>query len=320
MKLKFASVWERNLRRRWESGHGNQPAVERVANGIFVSLTTWKPRVGLLPLTLLTLISQSVRPEEICIWITQDDLAFVPSKLRDSCGNWNVVFRICDDLGPHKKWFSTRVFGDDATVVLADDDIFYPPNWLQSLITEAQVAESYLSHRCHEIGVRNGKIIPYGQWQKESRKYGTSSFGLFATSGAGVVFKPKWIQEPFYDESLIRQLSPTARWANSTLERIVQILPTCSIGWIMQVSRRVGECPLCVGSCRPGVQKAAVRRGFRPMTGNRSIAEAVASNFQRQLWSRAANGRRVRRQLLFTAVCGGEDSRHNSPHLLPSRH
>jgi len=37
-------------------------------------------------------------------------------------------------------------------------------------------------------------------------------------------------------------------------------------------------------------------------------------------FGRNSDGRRVRRQLLFIAVCGGEDYRRNSPFLLRNSH
>jgi hypothetical protein len=54
------------------------------------------------------------------------------------------------------------------------------------------------------------------------------------------------------------------------------------------VHRTSPEPPQWVVSRRIGNQKAAVREIFRPMTGNQSIAEAVAPSFEQQLWRRGS--------------------------------
>ena len=48
-------------------------------------------------------------------------------------------------------------------------------------------------------------------------------------------------------------------------------------------------------------EKLPFREISWPMSGDEPIGDVVGSKSQRQLWNRAADGRRVRRQLLFIA-------------------
>lgn len=175
-----------------------------------VSLTTWHRRLDVLPLTLLTLVNQTVRPNKIIIWITSEDYALLDPATELKFGGAGVEFAICENFGPHKKWLFTRALTGDPRIVLADDDIFYPPYWLENLMRQAGETVC-TAHRCHRILVdEKGEVRPYSTWLKSIRQYGRTSHSFLATNGAGVVFRPSWIPADFYNVKLIRNLCPTA--------------------------------------------------------------------------------------------------------------
>jgi hypothetical protein len=209
-RLGLARLWEAKLRRELKIGILPTAIPAQRLPGVFVSLTTWAPRLNLLPLTLLTLVRQSVLPEKIVVWITEKDLALLDRTFRYRFEGVGVEFRTCEDLGPHKKWFFTRELASDPMIVLADDDIFYSRRWLELLLSDCTQDNAYIAHRCHRILLRDETIKDYGDWDFECRNYGASSHLLFATGGGGVLFQPQWIPSEFWDRETMMALCPKA--------------------------------------------------------------------------------------------------------------
>lgn len=152
-----------------------------------VSLTSYGKRIGTVWKTIETIGGGTVKPRRIILWL--DDAAVLanpPASLKRLRAR-GLEIRSCRDYGPHKKYFPyvCEVFPDEPerTLVTADDDVFYPPNWLEELLG---------AHRPDEVTAFRARIrsnAPYRSWLTCTTT--EPSEKVFATGVSGVAYPPR---------------------------------------------------------------------------------------------------------------------------------
>ncbi len=186
------------------------PSVSHEVSDYRISLTSWRPRLPDLPLVLLTLLQQSLRPKEIVVWLTAEDHSALAGNIRERFGEFGVRFQTCDDLRPHKKWLPLIEEGQRDPFVICDDDTVYPYKWFEALVSEDR-SDAYVGVRCHRIVVNvNGLLAPYSAWEKQIRTNGQPSHSIFVTGCAGAVIHPGRIPKAFLDRKEIARKCPGA--------------------------------------------------------------------------------------------------------------
>ena len=96
----------------------------------------------------------------------------------------------------------------NALIVTADDDIFYPQDWLKKLYNEyEQNKNCIICHRAHRIKIENKKILPYKTWDKEII-VNNPSFHNFLTGVGGVLYAPNMFYKEFLNDKLFMELTP----------------------------------------------------------------------------------------------------------------
>jgi hypothetical protein len=178
--------------------------------GISVSLTSWLPRLEVLPLVLLGLVEQTVRPSAIDVWLTAEDEALLDSFLKAAFARHGVRFRTCDDLGPHKKWLPLVESGVRGAFVICDDDILYPCDWLERLTLEDR-ADAYVGIKCRRMRWSpDGALLPYVKWDKDVKHGQSPSRDLFITGCGGAIIHPDRLGNKFRDRQKIANECPRA--------------------------------------------------------------------------------------------------------------
>ncbi|NDG71574.1 MAG: hypothetical protein EBY32_09795 [Proteobacteria bacterium] len=178
-------------------------------NEVAVSLTSWGPRLGILPFALLSLLEQMQKPNGIFVWLAKGDLDLLAPRIRERFQAEGVFFESCDDLGPHTKWLPMIEAGYSAPFVICDDDVLYPTNWLGSLLDEDRV-DAYTGTRCHQIALENGSLLQYELWKKDIGWTGNTSPLTFLTACGGGVLHPERIPKSFLSREQIRRKCPKA--------------------------------------------------------------------------------------------------------------
>lgn len=214
--------WKRSWRtaaalRRAERAVARFPTVAHprhhgLATELIVSLTSYPPRFAVLANTLRSLIDQRVKPDRLVLWIAHDDLAQLPIDVR-SLERHGLEIRACDDLGPFKKLVPALVDYPAATIVTADDDLYYPPDWLEALIEGARASPGeIIAHRVHSARLGDdGRFLPYDEWQWESRQHEDQDHALvFPTGGAGALYPSKSLDTRVTEATIFLRLCPRA--------------------------------------------------------------------------------------------------------------
>ncbi len=163
---------------------------------LIISLTSYPPRFDKLFLTLKCLICQTVKPDEIVLWVTEGDLSKLPQNVLKLQELHFVSIKTTLDLGPGKKLIPALSEYKDSFIVTADDDIYYHKAWLKNLIEEFSNEKVIIAHRVHEINYSEGVIQPYKSWEFDVST-SRAQKNHFLTGGAGALFPPNC----FYQEA-----------------------------------------------------------------------------------------------------------------------
>lgn len=157
---------------------------------LVVSLTSYGPRFATLQPTLECLLLQTMKPDHVILWIGHKDLEKIPAGIK-ALEARGLEIRTTDDIGPFTKIIPALRAFPDAYVVTADDDIYYAPDWLESLLKSWDGAEKQIvCHRAHRVIVNeNGMPMPYNKWEWNITEGGDTR-SIFPT-GVGGVFYPK---------------------------------------------------------------------------------------------------------------------------------
>ena len=171
--------------------------------GVVVSLTTFPSRIDTVWLVVETLLRQSVKPDAIILWLSTDQfktLSDLPRSLLVLVDRGlRIEFRE-GDLRSHKKYFYARKEFPNATLVLADDDIFYPTNMLKDLVDlSCQYKGKVICRFAKKIQwAESGRLLPYIEWKKVNDS--SPREDIFFGSGGGVLIPPSAVHEGLLNE------------------------------------------------------------------------------------------------------------------------
>lgn len=159
-----------------------------VKEGLVVSLTSYPGRFETLSLTLKSLLLQTVRPNLLILWIDENAYKSLPTTIRkwENAFDWFEV-RTCDDIRSYTKLVPSLICFPDKYIVTADDDVYYPPQWLEKLTSKITPNKEIISHRVHQVTFKNGKPRQYNEWALNSN---ATDGIIFATGIGGVLYPP----------------------------------------------------------------------------------------------------------------------------------
>lgn len=201
---------------------------------VHINLTSFPERFGNLHLTLKSLLLQSVSADAVVLWVYKDDVGQLPIKVTDLQKDGLTIATVSQDTRSYKKLIPALKAAPEAFHVTADDDIYYRPEWLATLVDGYQGDnKEILCWRAHYLRkAKNGAIKPYRQWYPKTEVRGPDP-QLFFTSGAGVLFPPGCLDPRATDIDLALSLAP---YADDLWWFWLASLNNCSI-------RRVGNNP-----------------------------------------------------------------------------
>jgi hypothetical protein len=179
-----------------------------LAGRLVLSVTSFPPRFPTLSLTLRGLLSQSVRPDATILWVAHRDRGLLPDDVI-ALQMFGLSIRTCDDLGSYKKIVPLLETEAEAFVATADDDNYYPPNWLETLVAGQEKWPGAII--CHTARVVQfdieGRPKPYRQWPRAASNLDGP---LLPTGFGGVLYPPGSLSAEATDRELFMKLSPTA--------------------------------------------------------------------------------------------------------------
>ena len=177
---------------------------------LICSLTSFPARIDEIWVSIETIFRQTVKADEIVLWLATPQFPDhqIPESLQ-RCEEKGLTIRWVDeDLRSHKKYFYALQEYQNADVILLDDDLYYPDQLLENLVTMSERHPgSICATRVHKMTYSNGKLNPYKQWvhNYNSRKEQASS-DYFFTSGAGTLIPTSVMPQDTFNMEVFKDI------------------------------------------------------------------------------------------------------------------
>lgn len=179
---------------------------------LIVTLTSFPERMYDIHFCIYSLLNQNLKPDEVILWLAEDQFPNgekdIPREVLD-LKEKGLTIKWCRNLYSYKKLIPAYKEFKNCILITADDDIFYPENWLAILY------KSYLTHpnaitchRAHRIKLdKDKKILPYKKWAKKINGPNFSYLNFFTGAG-GVLYPPNSLNENVTNVKAFTELAP----------------------------------------------------------------------------------------------------------------
>lgn len=181
---------------------------------VIVSLTSFPERINTVIKTIKTLLTQTMKPDEVILWLAPTQFpnkeGDLPQALLD-LRQWGLTIDWCEDYRSYKKILPTLNKYPNAVIITTDDDIYYAPDTIETLYKSYEAHRNEIhAHRCDWLKVNNGTI----SWEKTRELYldkhkNIASFHNRLTGYGAVLYPPYCFYKDVSDIKLIKELLPT---------------------------------------------------------------------------------------------------------------
>lgn len=158
-----------------------------------VTLTTYGDRTRTVYRTLDSIFHQSVRPYKVILWLSDNEYTVdnLPNTLIKRMQLYPFFeVRFCKDLKSHKKYYETLKLYPNNSFITADDDVFYPFDWLETLLSLSKDNPGMICcTNAHLMNVKYGRIESYNTWERLTDMEGPSLY-LCPVGIGGVLYPP----------------------------------------------------------------------------------------------------------------------------------
>lgn len=174
-----------------------------------VSLTSYPERFDTLSQTLNSLLAQRLIAKKIYLNIAQEDMSKLPGSVKDFASSGLININACENLGPGKKLIPTLKLEKNLPIIVVDDDLIFDTDLtLKLMIVHHLSPGTIIASRVHKIThTPEGEVSAYSKWQKNYSLSNGPSMDLFATSGAGTLYKADFFHEDVTDEKTYTELA-----------------------------------------------------------------------------------------------------------------
>jgi hypothetical protein len=179
-----------------------------------VNLTSFPARIHEVHYALLSILSQSLLPKRINLWLSLEEFPLGLDSLPETLlkmVDLGVHIEWTDNLKSYKKLIPALINYPNAIHITADDDVFYGVDWLKELFGEyAQHGDEFIyAHRAHKIRYNQSGFENYDSWDREIPQ-GPPSFLNVATGVGGVLYPPSSLSLQVNSPELFMSHSPTS--------------------------------------------------------------------------------------------------------------
>ncbi|WP_448546880.1 hypothetical protein [Thalassotalea fusca] len=187
-----------------------------------ISLTSFGDRVETVHYTIASLLAQEVehnlpfRLGTVTLWLAEEEYRdkLLPAELQ-TLTVLGLSIQYCPDTKSYKKLLPMLSYNADAMVMTVDDDVIYPCDHLNRLLTKhLEFPSSVVCHYARYINVKKGVVRPYNEWPtfhqliSSREKVDKSAKRLFPVGVGGILYPANVLHKDVLNENLYRQLCP----------------------------------------------------------------------------------------------------------------
>jgi hypothetical protein len=181
---------------------------------VIISLTSYPARIPHIHRTIFSLLKQSVKPDEIILWLGEE---LFPNRNNDLPEILLMLFKhgltinYCKDIKSFTKLIPVMCTYPNDIIVTVDDDIIYSPKLLETLLNSYEIDKTLIhAHIANKIlFTSNGVLKPFDEFEMKPENMVASYLNIQGGIG-GCLYPPKSLHKDFVNETLFMNLCPTA--------------------------------------------------------------------------------------------------------------
>lgn len=167
-----------------------------------VSMTTISSRLPHLAGVIRRILDGTVSPDRFILHISNmpagldeglhfDDL---PTGVKKMVSDGRIEVKNVDNIASYRKLLPVleERLDDEWSIITADDDVAYPPNWLEGLLDAASSFTGIVAYRSRVIKIKDGNFEPYNTWKFADA--GQQGANLLPTGRGGILYRPSFFQ------------------------------------------------------------------------------------------------------------------------------
>lgn len=242
---------------------------------ITVSLTSFPQRINYVHYTIESLLTQSVKPDKLYLWLAKEQFPNLESDLPENLLNlkkFGLTINWCEDIRSYKKLVPSLVECPEDIIITFDDDIYYDKDTIKNLY-EAYLAnpQCISSHRGYRVKFCKDRLLSFFRsnemiwnWQK----YKNPSLYNTIIGCGGVLYPPNSLYKDVVNSDKFLDILPTQDdiwfWAMAVLQGTkIQVVDGFSKS--LEIVPSTQNCTLC---------KINTKKGDG-LSGNQSISRIL---------------------------------------------
>jgi hypothetical protein len=161
---------------------------------------------------LESLLNQSYKADKIVLWISQEDInkGSLPKKVEKLISRGLEIRIVDENIRSYKKLIYSLEEYPDSYIVTCDDDILYPYNFLQELVTTSDKFKGCIvAYTCRMMQLKNSSnFTSYKSWKYVS--YTSPSLNLLPIGASGIMYPKNSLNVEVQNKEVFLKLAPTA--------------------------------------------------------------------------------------------------------------
>jgi hypothetical protein len=185
---------------------------------LIVSVTTVPERIDRLHLTIESLFRQSLKPDRIILWLddalqteasTGQQISHIPTNLQKLVPR-GLEISFTRDIGPFTSTISSLKAFPRSIIVTADDDVYYPKNWLKDLWdVHLRHPEGLICHQARLMIKKSAReLAPYDSWGECFTTFSGPTANIFPLTKGGLLIPPGVFKTEVFNETVFMDLCP----------------------------------------------------------------------------------------------------------------
>lgn len=186
---------------------------------VIVSLTSFPARIGIVHLTIESLLRQTELPGKILLWLSKEQFHSeedVPKRLKQLQNDIFSIRYVDGDIRSHKKFYYAFEEYPECTVITADDDVYYIPQMVSTLLETSKTFPGAVVANItkHIVFDDKGEVKSYRLWEKEVKPL--DSLDMVQIGAGGVLYPPHCLNENVLRKEVFLDIAPMADdlWLN----------------------------------------------------------------------------------------------------------
>jgi hypothetical protein len=179
---------------------------------VIVSLTTFPERINLVHKALYSIMGQTYKPDKIILWLAKSQFPNkendLPIKVTELVNYGLSIMWVDKDIKSYKKLIPTLKLYPNDIIITADDDLYYPKDWIISLIESYNsYPDDIHSHLITRISYKKGNvnILPRDKELINKPSYSNKLLG-----GSGTLYPPHSLSNEVLNEKVFMKIAPTS--------------------------------------------------------------------------------------------------------------